>query len=273
MRWAALLGVFVWAIPAPVDACSTCATGDPTLTTLGSGAPYAGRVRLGLEVQHRREDVHGIELREERYALGIALSPHERLTLTATLPVAYQRLRLTNLAEVRRWSVGDASLRAGVTLYQDRAFDTRHLIALIGGIEAPTATRPNDVPVDLQLGSRSWDALMGVRYAWFAQPISIQMHALIAAPIDESERRARLQATGIAQWQPIDSVGMRGGIRTEVEKRTEQTGGWEVAALAGAMVRVRETIAFAQLVVPLAQDLNGGHKRDWSVEMGVTVDL
>lgn len=224
-------------------------------------------------MQHRREDVHDVRLREERFALGMAYSPIERLTLTATLPFAYQRVRLTNLAEARRWSLGDASVRAAVTLYQDRAFDTRHLLAAIGGLEMPTATRPNDVPRDLQLGSRSWDALVGLRYAWYGQPISIQMHALLGAPIDQSERRARAQLAGFVQWQAIEQLGMRTGVRTEIEKRTEQTGGWQVDGIAGVLVLLSDTVTWAQLVVPLGQSWRGGHRRDWGVELGVTLDL
>ena len=271
--WIAVLGFCVWAFPSPADACSTCASGDPTLTTLGAGAPYAGRVRLGLELQHRRETVHDVRLREERYALGLAYSPLERLTLTATLPFAYQRLQLTNLAEARRWSLGDASLRASVTLYQDRAFATRHLIAAIGGMEMPTATRPSDVPRDLQLGSRSWDALIGLRYGWYAQPISIQLHALLGAPLDDSDRNARTQLAGFAQWQPLEPFGMRAGLRAEVEKRTSERGGWQVDGIAGLMSRVGDAVGWAQLVVPLGQSWRGGHRADWGVELGVSVDL
>lgn len=224
-------------------------------------------------MRHRREDVHGVRLREERYALGVAYSPLERLTLTATLPFAYQRVRLTNLAEVRRWSLGDASVRASATLYQDRAFDTRHLVAAIGGLEVPSATRASDIPPDLRIGSESWDALVGIRYAWYARPISIQLHALLGVPLDESERRARTQLAGFAQWQPLEQVGMRAGVRTEIEKRTEQTGGWQVDGIAGVMARLSQTVGWAQLVVPLGQSWRGGHRRDWGIELGVSCDL
>ena len=140
-------------------------------------------------------------------------------------------------------------------------------------MEMPTGTRPTRVPSDLQLGSRSWDALVGARYAWFGRPISIQLHALLATPLDASERATRTQLSGFAQWQPLESFGLRGGVRAELEKRKAQSGGWQVDGIAGAMTRFGDAVSWAQVVVPLGPDWRGGHHRDWGIELGVTVDL
>lgn len=74
----ALLVSLLW--PGDALACAACGCGDPTLTTMGAEKPYAGRMRLALEVSHLtlelgRPETGGLELSEQRFDGIVAYAP------------------------------------------------------------------------------------------------------------------------------------------------------------------------------------------------------
>jgi hypothetical protein len=76
----ALIGATLTAVgslPAPAQACASCGCGDPTLTTLGTTKPFAGRLRAALQLAYRtdavgREGLNRVELREARLDASVA---------------------------------------------------------------------------------------------------------------------------------------------------------------------------------------------------------
>jgi hypothetical protein len=110
-------------------ACSTCTVGDPTITVLGTGQPYRNRLRFSVAGRQRRERIgvapERLELLEHRFELGVAWAATDRWVLSAMLPLTQQRVSYPNLAEERRFGLGDAELRARAVLYRDRQLTPR----------------------------------------------------------------------------------------------------------------------------------------------------
>ena len=56
---AALLCLALYLAPTRASACATCGCGDPTLTLMGAGQPFSGRLRLGAELRYRWDELGG----------------------------------------------------------------------------------------------------------------------------------------------------------------------------------------------------------------------
>ncbi len=272
-----LLGLLVALSPTRARACGTCAVGDPTLTTLGSGQPATGRVRAGLVARHHRETLRAAggrwTLQQERYELGLVWTPSARWKLQFTLPFAYQRIGHPNLARTRRWSWGDVAARVGTVLYRDRTLGPRHLLVGAVGAELPTTSRPRNVPDELYAGSASWDLTGGLSYLFFASPWSMLLGTRLVAPLAGLEHRPApaLQVLGGVQWQPLRGLG--GRLSAQI-RHEFGAGGGSLLRLGGGVVVAPASgvVLHAQLTAPAWQ--TGRSRREgFAVEIGATVDL
>ena len=273
-----LVALTLAATLAPIEAraCGTCAVGDPTLTTLGSGQPAAGRVRASLVARHHRQTLRATDgrwgLRQERYELGLVWTPSARWRLQLTAPFAYQRIDHPNLARTRRWSWGDVAVQVGAVLYRDRALGPRHLWIADLGTELPTASRPRDIPDELYAGSASWDLTGGLSYLFFARPWSMLLRARLVAPLAGLARRPApaVQALGGVQWQPLRALG--GRLSAQLRRELGADGG-SLLRLGGGVVIAPATdvVLHAQLTAPAWQ--SGSSREGLAVEIGATVDL
>src|SRR5438128_6905001 len=175
--------------PAAARACAACGCGDPTLTAMGTEKPLRNRVRASLELRHRIDvvgdrGVDQLRLVEQRLDAQLAWAPHERLFLLVSLPTLRRDLTYDDGARKQTWGIGDLELRAKLFLFQDRSFSPRHLVAVLGGAKLPTAAvdrRSNGrpLPMELQAGSGSVDALAGASYAFFAYPWSAYASGMV----------------------------------------------------------------------------------------------
>jgi hypothetical protein len=192
VRSLVLVAALVLLVPDQARACASCGCGDPTLTALGTEKPSRNRLRASLEARHRIDvvgapGVDELRLSEQRLDGQLAWAPHERLFLLASLPVLRRDLRYDDGFERRTWGIGDLEVRAKLFLMQDRAFAPRHLLAAMVGAKLPTAVvdhRRNGqaLPLELQAGTGSFDALLGASYAYFTFPWSAYASAQLALP-------------------------------------------------------------------------------------------
>src|SRR5688572_27377003 len=94
---AALLAIALIAEGRTARACASCGCGDPTLTAVGVEKPYKNRLRLAVEERvGTRSSGAGIMqagLLMTRTQLGLAYTPHARVTIGAYLPFVASRLR------------------------------------------------------------------------------------------------------------------------------------------------------------------------------------
>ena len=168
--------------PAHARACATCGSGDPTLTVMGEGQPFEGRLRLSASLQYRWDRVSAtaiddVLLHEGRLDLGVSFAPTDRLTLSATLPVVFRDVRWQSLAHLQTIGLGDAEVRARLVLLRDRAVAPSHLLGPTVGLKLPTSidqvnAAGQRAPVDAQTGTGTFDPLLGVFYGHFEAPWS-----------------------------------------------------------------------------------------------------
>src|SRR5688500_15408528 len=102
-RRVSLLLALVWlAAPSDARACSTCGSGDPTLTAVGVEQPFAGRVRVSLGVSQLSYaeglDANAVSVVDQRATLGLAVSPTDWLTLSAFVPLVHREVAHATLA-------------------------------------------------------------------------------------------------------------------------------------------------------------------------------
>lgn len=239
MRWglSLLVASAVTAHPRSATACGTCGCGDPTLTALGTEKPFEGRVRASVEFRFRSEEigraqVDRISMQEGRADAHVAWAPHERVFLLLTTPFVRRTVAYVNEAESSIVGLGDIDLRFKGFVAQDTPAFPTHLFAVTAGLKVPTAPRQKasdgaSLPMEIQIGTGSWDPLLGVSYAFFPRPWSLYASAQGSTPLrDTSTFRASpsLRATLSAQRQFSLHFAARLGMDMRVDGKSFEGG-------------------------------------------------
>lgn len=196
------------------SACAVCSVGDPTLTSLGTEQPFAGRVRGAVELRQRTDavgvpGVDRIELSEQRLEATVAWAPHERVFVSAVMPVLRRQIRYVNLARRQTWGPGEAEVRARLFMARGGGAAGKVLVATTLGLKLPTAPAQRGpdgerLPLELQPGTGSVDPSVGALVAWFAFPWSAYATALGVWPTrgtDGARASRSLRATVAGQRQ------------------------------------------------------------------------
>ncbi len=282
------------AAPRPVSACASCACGDPTITTIGAGKPFAGRLRASMLYRHRSSvsgttGVDAVRADEDRADLGVSLSVLDDLVIEASIPLVLRRATLVNLARSEVMTLGDAELRARAFLFEDRTFNPRHLLAVHGGAvlpSAPAAERPTGerLPLEAQAGTGSVQPLAGLSYAYFDDPVSLYASTTVVLPIRgrfDARVGTTVLASAFAQLQPWSWLALRLGVdgrwaaRSEDGGRLDPDSGGFIAFLAPALVLspLEDLVVHASVGVPVLRALNGVQEEHPTAEVGVVYDF
>jgi hypothetical protein len=164
-------------IPQLALACASCACGDPTLTSMGTEQPFAGRLRLATTLRawgltEGQQNVDAVSTQELRMDVSAAYTPLRWLVLSATLPLQARRVRDVSLMKEQSWGPGDVELSAKAIVFRDKAFSPDHLLGVLAGTRLPTSPTLHDatgepLSLDAQLGTGSVDPFAGLAYATF----------------------------------------------------------------------------------------------------------
>ncbi len=257
--------------PRAARACATCGSGDPTLTTMGLGQPFAGRARFGLRLRYRWDRVidgaRGVELHEGRADVSAAYSPWDRLTLAVTVPMTVRRARWASLRAYTTAGPGDLDLRARVVLLRDRAFAPSHLLGAVAGVALPTSVDQVDgqgarLPVDVQNGAGAIAPSLGLTYAHLADPLAVFASAVVTLPFagrfDEAPGPS-LRGSVAVQWRLARWITLRAGLDAR----------WDAPARVGDATDPRSEHA----TLFLAPDVLLAPDPDWVVGFGVRAPL
>ena len=284
--------------PSTASACATCACGDPTLTVMGAQQPFEHRLRFSLELLHRtdavgEDNVDRLELSEQRATLGVAYAPARWLMLSASLPVVHRELTFVSTAEERFTDVGDVELRARAFVYAARDCAPSHLLAGGAGLRMPTAALEqledgSYAEPELQAGSGSWDPLLGLSYAHFADPWSFYASEIVYLP---TESRADWQlgiswlGTHAAQYQLDPSWALRLGANSRLEQATRRAVGTGAETdepdSGGFVLFLSPSVVFSPLTdlvlnldvhVPVINALTGDHDEGVIIALGGAFD-
>lgn len=296
MRWGTCLlvaGVTIVRVSSAL-ACSTCGCGDPTLTPLGTEKPYENRVRASLELRLRTEElgranVDRISMQESRLAAYLAWAPHERVFLLLTTPLIHRTVTYVNEARAEMLGLADIDLRVKGFVAQDSSAFPKHLLAISAGLKLPTTPlrRGADgawLPMELQMGTGSWDPLLGVSYAYFPRPWSLYASAQATVPLrDTSTFRASpsLRASLSVQHQLSHRFAARLGIDTRIDGKAYESGKPERDS-GGLIGFVSSDLLFGlssdlllvtSVHLPVLQALSGYHRENVIWSTGLSLDL
>jgi hypothetical protein len=218
-------------------ACATCACGDPTLTSMGTEQPFAGRLRLATTVRAwgmttGQDALDAVTLRELRVDVAASYAPLRWLFLSASLPLQARGVRDVSLAKERSWGPGDLEISAKAYVFRDREFSPDHLVSVLVGVELPTSPTVHDeqdrsLSLDAQLATGSWDPFAGLAYTMFRGEWSF-----IASATGYLSTRGRmgfragasLRGTLAAQYQPHPRWALRLAADTRLEGASDTQG-------------------------------------------------
>lgn len=231
------LAVALFIIPGLARACATCACGDPTLTSMGTEQPFAGRLRLATTVRawgqtQGEAAVDAVSLRELRMDLSAAYAPRSWLILSATLPLQARSVRDVSLMREQGWGPGDLEVAAKAYVFRDKAFSPNHLLGVLVGARLPTsptlhAADGTALSIDAQLGTGSWDPLAGLSYTAFRGEWSFIANATGSLPTRGREgfrAGASLRTTLAAQYQPSPRWALHLATDTRLEGSSNTQG-------------------------------------------------
>jgi hypothetical protein len=224
-------------LPSEGLACATCSCGDPTLTSMGTEQPFAGRLRLATQVRAwsqttGQEAVDALSLRELRMDVSVAYAPLPWLFLSATLPLQTRTVQDVSLARETAWGLGDMEVGAKAFVFRDRDFSPDNLFGVLVGTRLPTSPTQRDatgrpLSLDAQLGTGSVDPFLGVAWTGFRADWSFVASATGYLPTRGREgfrAGASLLTTLAAQFQPSPRWALRLAVDSRLEGYSDTLG-------------------------------------------------
>jgi hypothetical protein len=291
---ALILLALTWTFSGPAFACAVCACGDPTLTVMGAEQPFAGRLRVSGELQHRSDrigeaGVDQVYLREQSLNLGFSWAPTDRWQLSLVLPLGHRLAEDVSLAETQIWSTGDLDTRARFVAWKKAKGQGSALLGLSGGLRWPTAplnlgADGRALPMSAQLGTGSVTGALGLWGLRTWRPWSLFGSSTLyaSAPgIFPSHAGPSLRTSLLGQWQPETKLGFRFGEELRVDAPATEdghpepdTGGWiSFTTLDLLWSPAMDLVVRAGIAVPTVQALRGHHEEGLVLNLGVAVDL
>jgi hypothetical protein len=171
----------------PARACSVCGC-DPAASTLGLDRPSNGSFRFALEDRYlQKESGTGDEAeseRENRIVLRAQYAPFHNLVLQAELPYFTMKRHLdaTGFNDDTAQGFGDATVGGRFELFRS-GIEARHVLSLVGSLKMPTGANNRVMAGEqapdehIQLGTGSFDQLMGLAYTYGPRPWTLFANA------------------------------------------------------------------------------------------------
>ena len=138
-------------------------------------------------------------------------------------------------------------------------------------------TRPEwgpRIPSDVQLGSRSWDVLVGANAALRQNDWTTQLLILATLPMSSADSELAtptLRSRGMLQWAPHDRFWCRTGLEHDLELGDETTHRLRLGVGVGVRV-LDELLAQLDIWAPLF-DSNKEHQQGWAAQLIAVFDV
>jgi hypothetical protein len=273
-------------------ACAVCATGDPTLTVMGSERPYASRFRVSGELRiggaRVGEGASAVDLTEERVDFSAAYAPTRDSILSISIPLL-QREAESSLGVTRALVLGDVELRVRGFVWQTVHGATRQYSGLQGGLKLPTAPVENGpggaaLAPALQPGGGSVAPFGGVFYGVSRRPWSMVTSATLLLPFpvrDGAHAAESLRTSFAVQRQVAPWFAARIGWNARLDgtvqigDTTDPNSGGFVGYISPEIVLgpAMDLLITIAAHVPAVQALRGEHAERTILALGVTYDL
>lgn len=278
----------------PAFSCATCLAGDPTLTTMGTEKPYAGRTRLSVDYLSRGETVGqpGIdehEIDEERVTFSISYAPNKEWMFAASLPFVTREVKRFDLSREQGSGMGDLDLSARWFLGQDQRFPVRNMWGMQFSLRVPTSQEEEEggqtLDFDAQPGAGITIPGVGVWYGRYRTPWFFYTSAVFQHAIDEGYQGYKagdaVLITGHSQY----AIGHEFAVQFSLDSRWKEqdeydgvadgdSGGLLIMASPGAIWTPMTNLIFnLSYQIPAVEDLRGRQEEDPILRFGVTYDF
>lgn len=277
-----------------VFACATCLCGDPTLTTMGTEKPFAGRMRTGVEYLSRGETVgepgageHVIE--EQRLTYNFSYALNTKWIVAASLPLVTKHVDRYDLSSEQASGVGDMDVYARWFIGGDDLFPARELWGLQFGLRLPTSTEQyaNGEPVDFdaQPGAGATIPSIGAWYGYYRTPWFFYASVIYQHAVDDGYQGYQagdvFLVTGQAQYALNPKLAIQFGLDTRFKDQDryygavdEDSGGTLVMAAPGlAWTPLEDWVVNVGVQLPIIQNGHGRQDEDPTYRLGVIYDF
>lgn len=286
---AGALSVFLFFIER-VNACSTCLCGDPTITTMGTEKPYAGRLRLNVSYLDRSEivgepDTSEHRIDESRFIYSASYAPSADWIISASLPVVEKRVRRFDLSEEHSRGLGDADIAARWYLKKDR----HNLWGLQFGLRIPTSSEQSNggqpIDIDALPGAGATIPSLGLWYGWFGSPIFLYFSSTFQHGVDGGYQGYQpgdaLLFTAHAQYALVYKFALSLSLDSRWKEKdqfyslsNEDSGGLLMMVSPGLnWTPISDVVLNLAYQIPTIDKLNGRQKEKPNLYLGVTYDF
>lgn len=277
-----------------VWACATCLCGDPTITTMGTEKPFAGRMRAGIDYLSRGETVAqpGISelvTKEERVTYNFSYALNEDWMFAASLPMVTKSVKRFDTSNAQGSGIGDLDLSARWFVGKDERFPARYLWGVQFGLRAPTSSEQKSgdtvVDIDAQPGVGATIPSVGMWYGRYAMPWFFYTSASVQRAITEGYQG--YQAGDVALVTAMAQYALKYKVATQlsIDSRFKQqdkyagvpdqdSGGVLVMATPGLAWTPFEDFVFnMSYQIPIIENPNGRQEEDATLRIGIAYDF
>ncbi len=277
-----------------VWACATCLCGDPTITTMGTEKPFAGRMRAGIEYLSRGETVaepgvSELVTDEERLTYSFSYAISAEWIVAASVPMVTKQVKRYDLSRQQGSGIGDLDLSARWFVGKDESFPVRHLWGVQFGVRLPSSTeqKHNGVAIDIdaQPGVGATIPNLGIWYGryempWFFYTSAAYQHALTEG-YQGYQAGDVFMITALTQYALLQNLAVQFSLDGRFKQqdhyndvKDHDSGGVLVMATPGiAWTPIEDLVVNASYQTPVIENVRGRQVEDVTLRVGVTYDF
>jgi len=277
-----------------VWACATCLCGDPTITTMGTEKPFAGRKRVGVDYLSRGETsadpgISELVTDESRITYSFSYALNSEWMFAASLPLVTKEVTRFDTSHAQGSGMGDMDLSARWFIGKDRDFRPRYLWGAQFGLRVPTSTEQTKdgvaIDIDAQPGVGATIPSMGLwfgRYAmpWFFYTSGSYQHA-VTEGYQGYQAGDVVLLTGMAQYALNYGIAVQLSLDGRFKQHDkyhdvtdEDSGGVLIMASPGiAWTPIEDLVVNMSYQILVIEDPNGRQAEDPTFRIGVAYDF
>lgn len=277
-----------------VWACATCLCGDPTITTMGTGKPFSGRMRAGIGYLSRREKVgepgtSEVVTDEERLTYNFSYALNTEWMFAASLPFVTKLVKRFDTSSTQGSGIGDLDLSARWFVGKDQHFPSRFLWGMQMGLRLPISSEQTSdgapIDIDAQPGVGATIPSVGMWYGRYAMPWFLYTSASYQHAVSEGYQH--YQAGDVALLTGLVQYALNYGVALQISLdgrfkqydkydgvRDENSGGVLVMASPGlAWTALQDLVINMSYQLPAIENPNGQQKEEPTFRFGVVYDF
>lgn len=278
----------------PVWACATCLCGDPTITTMGTEKPYAGRMRVSVDYLTREETVgiaHISEqtVNEERITYNFSYALNEKWVFAASVPLVDKKVERYDFSRDDASGIGDTDLSARWLIGSGDGIQAKNLWGVQLGLRVPTSSEEKShgtaIDFDAQPGAGATIPSVGLWYGRYQMPWFFYTSAVVQHAVDEGYQGYQagdvLLVTGHAQYAVNYQLALQFGLDGRWKEKDSyhdvtdnDSGGMLLMASPGiAWTPIEDLVVNFSYQIPAIEDLNGNQEDKSVLRIGVAYDI